>query len=390
LALCSDKIIIEGDLKVRYGRKKRTYLIIGLCAMLMIMVVGYAAFASNLTINGTAEISSHWCVGFDSLNGTITKTAGISGGTVPSASTQYNGNVCGVSGSFNTGVNLSATFKQPGDVAEYIFVIKNDSSLPARIDSINVNGKNTVSNYMYLDGNIIFSVEMPLKTALTAGESTTMKVIAKFQNSVDVTGEYEGESANVTISINASQDNGDGGFDVVSLESDFDATTGTGTIYRYSSKYLANDGSRYATTFGYKSTIDDLELGKDYATTYNDLVELNPRSMRAFLKHTVSNFKIIETYACVMTDTEHCLKGADTGTAHQDDIEILRSMEPWFISSYNEYNCTALDGYDSRCIGGPFNILSRGDGDAVVIYGAYGDADYAYCGAYDQGYSYCN
>ena len=43
-------------------RDKRTYLIIGLCAVLVVMVVGFAAFSSQLQINGTSNITSTWDV----------------------------------------------------------------------------------------------------------------------------------------------------------------------------------------------------------------------------------------------------------------------------------------------------------------------------------------
>ena len=50
---------------MRNQRDKRNYIIIGLCAILVIMGVGYASFSTLLTINGTANISNSWCLGFD-------------------------------------------------------------------------------------------------------------------------------------------------------------------------------------------------------------------------------------------------------------------------------------------------------------------------------------
>jgi len=40
--------------------KKRNVIIGSLCAVLLLMVVGYAAFSTTLNINGTANISSTW------------------------------------------------------------------------------------------------------------------------------------------------------------------------------------------------------------------------------------------------------------------------------------------------------------------------------------------
>ena len=45
-------------MKISSQRDKRNYIIIALCLIVVIMGVGYAAFSSLLTINGTANISN--------------------------------------------------------------------------------------------------------------------------------------------------------------------------------------------------------------------------------------------------------------------------------------------------------------------------------------------
>ena len=60
------------------------------------MGVGYAAFSSLLTINGTANISNSWCVGFDNtMTSTMGVTKGVSSGTAPTGSMSYSGTACG-------------------------------------------------------------------------------------------------------------------------------------------------------------------------------------------------------------------------------------------------------------------------------------------------------
>ena len=44
------------------GTKKRNIIIGALCGVLLLMVIGYAAFQSVLKINGTSSISSNWDV----------------------------------------------------------------------------------------------------------------------------------------------------------------------------------------------------------------------------------------------------------------------------------------------------------------------------------------
>ena len=42
----------------RFNTGQRNYIILGLCSILLLMVAGYAAFRTQLTINYTSNISS--------------------------------------------------------------------------------------------------------------------------------------------------------------------------------------------------------------------------------------------------------------------------------------------------------------------------------------------
>ena len=46
----------------RLNKTQRNYIIMGLCAILVIMGVGYAAFQSQLKISGTSSVSSNFAV----------------------------------------------------------------------------------------------------------------------------------------------------------------------------------------------------------------------------------------------------------------------------------------------------------------------------------------
>ena len=60
------------------------FVIVGLCAVLVIMAVGFAAFSSQLQINGTSQITSTWCLGFDIIyTNNIQTKAGLTGATAP-------------------------------------------------------------------------------------------------------------------------------------------------------------------------------------------------------------------------------------------------------------------------------------------------------------------
>ncbi|MBR3898141.1 MAG: BspA family leucine-rich repeat surface protein [Bacilli bacterium] len=197
------------------GRDKRNYLIIGLCAVVVAMAVGFAAFSSQLNINGTSEVTGSWCVGFDTSKTTdYVATPGITGAAEPSASIAFDGISCG-NANYKTGANLSASFKQPGDMVNYTLTIKNDSSVDAKIDSIVVGDKKINIEKTYTEGNIKFIIGMPLDTSLSSGESTTMNVKIQFQNDIDLTQNTINEVQNLSIKINASQDDGSGGMATV-------------------------------------------------------------------------------------------------------------------------------------------------------------------------------
>ena len=216
--------------------QKKNLLIGGLLAIVVLMGIAYAAFASNLTITGTGSVSSNWCIGFDSTRASdYEATAGISGGTVPTGSMSFSGDSC--STSFKTTASLNASFKQPGDKIEYTLTIGNKGTLAAAIESINVDGDSVTSDTTITKGNIKYIIEMPESTSLAVNTTTTMKVTAMFQNDTEVTSSTN-EQQTISISINAVQDDGSGGMDITSASDKF-----TGTIYRWDTAIVQNGDS---------------------------------------------------------------------------------------------------------------------------------------------------
>ena len=192
-------------------RDRRNYIIVALCAILVVMGVGYAAFSSLLTINGTANISNSWCVGFDNTKtDTMDVTKGVSTGENPTGTMAYSGTAC--ESTLQPNASLTANFYQPGDQIEYTLTIKNKSSVTAAIKSITINDdENVTSNWSKTEGNITYTVNMPDSTTLATNEETEMKVIAKFQDDTPIESGYSGETQTLNVSINVEQDDGNGG-----------------------------------------------------------------------------------------------------------------------------------------------------------------------------------
>ena len=366
---------------MRKNDKKRTYIIVGLCAILVVMAVGYAAFSQMLTINGTATSTNSWCLGFDNTKtNTYTTTTGVSGATAPTGSMTYSGTAC--STKYVPTVTLASIFYQPGDQVEYTLTIKNASSVGAAIKSILIDNTSVTSDTTITKGNIQYIVQMPASTTLAANAETTMKVTAKFQNDTDISGPYSGETQTVQVKINAEQDDGNGGF----------TPTYTGTIYRWSTTGLANKGSSYASSNPY--TITSLTKGTDYITEADyptATARATALNHNYYLKHDIVNDEIINSYVCFISDTEHCMKSSSDGSTYAANQQIIRDYQTYYnlnkVSSPSSSNpgCSFASVL-SYCYGGGFWSVRASSDGTVNVPGSSS----SHCYVSGDGYSACD
>ena len=387
-------------MKINSKREQRNYIIVALCAVFVIMGVGYAAFSQLLTINGTANISNSWCVGFDNTKtNAYTPKAGITGAIAPTGSMSYSGSAC--ESTLQPASSLTAHFYQPGDEIEYTLTIVNKSSVTAAIKSILVDNESVTSNTTKKKDNITYIVEMPESTTLAPNASTTMKVTAKFQNETDVTGAYSGETKAIEVKINAEQDDGNGGMVV---ENGF-----TGSIYRsnfvsvktgdsissneVSIKWCKNNG-RYGcydsedqcnSAGGPPNAVCSLERveGIGYKLSSTEFAN------RSYLKHDVVDDIITASYVCfVYSNVEQCLKGGDGGLSFSSNTQIIRNFNNYY-SNYNLY-CN-FNSTSSSCnttnidLDIDFSYLSAADSGAISFSGK----NYPPCRVNQDGSSNC-
>lgn len=178
--------------------KKKNILIGGLLAIVLVMAVGYAAFATTLNINGSASISSSWNVHFDT-----TKT---SGSTVVSTTGTATGGTISYSDGQHATIS-STDLVKPGDSATYTLTILNEGSLNATLGALTITGTGcTVSGNTCTStsGNIQFTVTNPTPTSLVATTGTaTMTVKAEYVNREVTTATTE--TASIEVSFTASQ-----------------------------------------------------------------------------------------------------------------------------------------------------------------------------------------
>ena len=128
-----------------------------MCALVLVMVVVYAAFMTGLTINRTGNITSTWSIEITSITSSITGTA------YNISEPSYN----------STSATFNAGLRKPGDKIEYSITIKNSGSVDAIINEVNIK---TTGSYV-----IIYTIEeIQNQERLTSGASKTFKIIVEF------------------------------------------------------------------------------------------------------------------------------------------------------------------------------------------------------------------
>ena len=172
----------------RMNRTQRNYIIVGLCAILLIMVVGYAAFQSQLKISGTSNISSNFLVKITNI-----EVSNVVGGAQdkPDVTTHT-----------DTTATFGVTLQSPGDSITYDITIENQGTIDAVLKTIN---KTDASN-----SAIIFETSgVNEGDELKATETATMKVTVTYNP--NVTSQPSDLESNLKIDLDYEQVGGEGG-----------------------------------------------------------------------------------------------------------------------------------------------------------------------------------
>ena len=168
----------------RLNKTQRNYLIMGLCAILVIMAVGYAAFSSQLRISGTSSISSNFKVRISDIQSSV-----------------LNGEASDAMAPTHT--DLTATFKtnlvSPGDSMKYDITVVNEGSIDAVLNNIQVNTSNNEAISFETSG-------IKEGDALLHGASDVLTVIVRYKSSV--TTQPENTSSTITVTLDYGQSDG--------------------------------------------------------------------------------------------------------------------------------------------------------------------------------------
>ena len=396
-------------------RDKRTYLIIGLCAVLVVMVVGFAAFSSQLQINGTSNISSNWDVQITNITRFASSGSGVSD---VSGSPSYD-NSNGLTATFNT--NLTS----PGDYAIYKIKIENFGSLNAKLSKITLNAGTSDDITYYVNKNElnedIYS-EYPRKLGKTdnarrleegdvlkpTGDSSNLDegyvyVTVKYNN-------YEGQSSptggNKSVSATVKLD---------FVQSNSNATptpaTFTGTIYRNNTtnamiggsivpvsgtKYVITNG-QYESPLGPYDTLEECNADKvakgapdvfycqQKTGTFGGIGEYTTDASTLnksyYLKHDVIDDIITASYACfIINNTEYCMKASSDGSTWSVNKGLLGTLK-----DAGTITCSDFGDYSAACSGDGIGFLYAGSSGRVYA----GASNRVSCYADNSGISIC-
>ncbi len=159
-------------------------IMVTLGVLVLVMVIGYSIFSTNLKINGTANIASEWNIVFTKIE-EVSKSSGVTVTDTPIAS--------------GTNATFNVDFKLPGDEIIYRITVENKGTLNAIIDNINAKASNSSA--------IEFAIE-----GLNVGDKLAKKTSATFDVKIsynsNTTSQPKDTKGTLTLDVTYVQDLG--------------------------------------------------------------------------------------------------------------------------------------------------------------------------------------
>ena len=171
----------------KHEARNKNILIGALLAVILIMGVGYAAFAQQLTINGNASITSNWQVEMTEIEATSTNGTGAD---VVSADKGVDGGTALLNA---TTAQFKADLKSPGDSVTYTVTVENKGNIDAEVGSITFTEGNEAAPISYSYTGINEG------DPLNASGNTTFTVTVTYDESVESQPEITDNTVTMTI-----------------------------------------------------------------------------------------------------------------------------------------------------------------------------------------------
>ena len=308
----------------RLSSKQRNYIIIGLCMILVIMGVGYAAFQSQLKISGTSNIGANFNVKITS----ITPNSIVGTAENKPEVTTYN----------DASATFGVSLKSPGDSITYDITIVNQGTIDAVLKTITKTDANN-SAILFETSGVNEGDE------LKVGETATMKV--KVTYNPEVTSQPTDLDSTLNITLDYEQSAGEviptptnptiGGQEVELVESGDGLYTDEYESGRYI--YRGQNPNNYITFNGELWRIIAKETDGTYKIIKNDVLE-----GRAFdeanHRSTENNTYCKEpSYGCgvyAKVDGEFSSpSGSQKGTVTEDSSIKIYLNDDYYVNNIN-------------------------------------------------------
>ncbi len=161
-------------------RDRRNILIGVLLVAIVIMSVGYAAFATTFTIGGTATIPNNWNVAITNISVTDTQ------GNATSTTSTYTA----------TTATFAANLTAPGDSIEYTITVTNSGTVDARLKQLVpvITGDAGAIKYELVNAPETDSI-------LKAGEVITLKIRAEYDSNYEGIVDPDANTRAITLTL---------------------------------------------------------------------------------------------------------------------------------------------------------------------------------------------
>ena len=176
--------------------RKKTLIIGGLLTLVLIMAVGYAAFATQLNINGTSNITSNWDI---EIVGITADKEATNSGTAQNPNYTTPGNI---SATYDTlSAAFSAALISPSDSVTYTITVENKGNIDAKLSTIEKTP--STNSAIIIKENGIYEGE-----ALAASETKQFTVTVSYSDAV--TSQPSNVNASFTLNLTYEQEDGSG------------------------------------------------------------------------------------------------------------------------------------------------------------------------------------
>ena len=309
----------------RLNKMQRNYIIIGLCVILVIMGVGYAAFQSQLKISGTSNIESNFLVKITDI-----QVSNIVEGAQDKEE---------VTTHTDTTATFGTTLQSPGDSITYDITIENQGTIDAVLKTIT---KTDTSNSAILFETSGVNEGDPLNV----GEIATMKVTVTYNP--EVTNQPDNLDSNLNIELDYEQAGGSvgpgpGGDQTIGGQEVEIVSSGDG-LYEDSYEagrliYRGQDPDNYITFNGETWRIIAKETDGTYKIIRNDVLANRAFDSSNHRSTEKNSYCTNPRYGCgvyaAVDGTFSSPSGSQSGTVTEDSSIKIYLNEDYYTNNIN-------------------------------------------------------